>query len=187
MKRRYEEKLTAARTGQARKYAECGLVALAKGNVVAAANALRVALTFDNENAEVKVAYDKAQRASDPILSDQYLKQAEYEERAEEWADAARSWGRVAARPRGQHEAHERPRSCLMKADGNLHEAAALAQRAVQLAPKNAQVRLTLANVFLAAGLTLNAKRELFLEAAAQLAPGDANIASLLKRIGKSD
>jgi len=185
LKRRYEEKVSAARTGQARKYTDTGMESLAKGDVVAAANSLRVALTFDGDNPELKVAYDKAQRASDQLLGDQYLKQADYEEKAEKWADAARSWRRVARAREDDVKAHERAAHCLVKAAGNLHEAAALAQRAVLLAPKSAPVRLTLANVYLAAGLTLNARREL--ESAAQLAPDDANIASLLKRIAKSD
>jgi curved DNA-binding protein CbpA len=185
LKRRYEDKVTAARTAQARKYSETGMAALEKGDVVAAANSLRVALTFDGENAELKAAYDKAQRASDQILGEQYLKQADYEEKAEKWAEAARSWRRVARAREDDARAHERAAHCLVKAAGNLHDASALAQRAVQLAPRDAAVRVTLANVYLAAGLALNARREL--ETAAQLAPNDASIASLLKRIGKSD
>jgi hypothetical protein len=43
---------------------------------------------------------------------------------------------------------------------------------------------VTLANVYVAAGLGLNARREL--ETAAQLAPHDGNIQALLKRVGKS-
>jgi hypothetical protein len=42
---------------------------------------------------------------------------------------------------------------------------------------------LTLAEIYIAAGLTLNARREL--EAAARLAPDDANIEALLKRASK--
>ncbi len=185
LKRRYEDKVATARTGQGRKYMETGLAALEKGDVVSAANALRVALTFDGENPELKAAYDKAQRASDKLLGEQYLKQADYEEKAGKWAEAARSWRRVARAREDDAKAHERAAHCLVKAAGNLHDAAALAQCAAKLAPKDASVRVTLANVYLAAGLTLNARREL--ETAAQLAPNDATIASLLKRIGKSD
>ena len=60
----------------------------------------------------------------------------------------------------------------------------ALAQQAIALEPSNANYRVTLANVYLAAGLTKNARREL--EAALQLAPGDGTIQSLLKRVTKS-
>ena len=152
--------------------------------MVAAANALRVALSFDSENGELKKAHEEAQRASDQLLVEQYLKQAEYEERSERWSDAGRSWGRVARTQPTNAKAHERAAHCLMKAAGDLHEAVALAQRAVQIEPKNANVRRTMANVYLAAGLSLNAKREL--EAILQLAPDDAATTALLKRIAKS-
>jgi hypothetical protein len=43
---------------------------------------------------------------------------------------------------------------------------------------------MTLANIYLAAGLTLNARREL--EAAALLAPQDDSIQAILRRLGKA-
>jgi hypothetical protein len=185
LRRRYEERLLAAKTSQAKKYAESGMAARAKGDIVAAANALRVAVTFDENNAQLKAAYAEAQRASDQLLAEQYAKQADYEEKSERWADAARSWQRVARAKENDARAHERAAHCLVKADGNLHEASKLAQRAVQLSPKSAHARVVLANVYLAAGLGKNAKREL--EAALLLAPNDAGIATLLKRIGKGE
>jgi tetratricopeptide (TPR) repeat protein len=184
LKRRYEDRVAAARDSQVKKYAQSGQDARVKGDMVAAANAFRVALSFDPENVELKVAHEEAQRASDQILVEQYLKQAEYEERSERWADAGRSWSRVARTRATDAKAHERAAFCMMKADGNLRDAVPLAQRAVQLEPKNVAYRKTMANVYLAAGLTLNAKREL--EAAIQLAPDDAGTLALLKRIGKS-
>ncbi|MGO8992673.1 MAG: DnaJ domain-containing protein [Polyangiaceae bacterium] len=183
LKRRYEEKVSAARTSQARKYTKAGTDAIAKGEMVTAAQSLRVAIEFDPDNAELKTAYENAQAAADAILVEQYLKQAEYEERSERWADAGRSWSRVARTRASDAKAHDRAAHCTLKADGNLHEAAAMGQRAVQLEPKNPAFRRTLANVYLAAGLSLNAKREL--EAALQLAPDDANTTALLKRIAK--
>jgi tetratricopeptide (TPR) repeat protein len=185
LKRRYEERLLAAKTSQAKKYAESGMAARAKGDVIAAANALRVAVTFDESNADLKAAYEDAQRASDQLLAEQYTKQADYEEKAERWPDAARSWQRVARAKENDAKAHERAAHCLVKANGNLHEASKLAQRAVQLNPKSAHAHVVLANVYLAAGLGKNGKREL--EAALALAPNDHGIAVLLKRIGKSD
>jgi tetratricopeptide (TPR) repeat protein len=183
LKRRYEDRVTLARESQARKYIDTGKAAKAKGDMVAAANAFRVALQFDADNAELKASHEEAQRAADLLLAEQYLKQAEYEEKSERWAEAARSWRRVARARENDARAHERGAHCILKAEGDLHDASALAQRAVQLESKNAGYRVTLANVYLAAGLAKNAKREL--EAAAQLAPADAGIASLLKRIGK--
>lgn len=183
LKRRYEDKVTAARSAQSRKYAEVGASERAKKDFVAAANAYRVAVSFDPDNEELKKAAEETQRAADKILSEGYLKQAQYEERSEHWAEAAKSWARVARARPTDAKAHEHAAMCLVKANGNLHEAVALAQKAAALSPKNAQPRVTLANVYLAAGLTLNAKREL--ETAAQIAPQDANIQALLKRVTK--
>jgi tetratricopeptide (TPR) repeat protein len=159
------------------------MAARMKGDVIAAANALRVAVTFDPDNAELKIAYEEAQRESDRLLADQYAKQADYEEKAEKWAEAARSWQRVARAKTDDLRAHERAAQCLVRAEGNLHEAAALAQRAVQLAPKSAHPHVVLANVYLAAGLGRNARREA--EAALAIAPEDQGALALLKRIGK--
>jgi thioredoxin-like negative regulator of GroEL len=184
LKRRYEETVVAARVSQSKKYMASGLEAKARGDMLAAANALRVALSFDADNAELKAAHDEAQRASDSLLAEQYAKQGDYEEKAEKWAEAARSWRRVVRAREGDLKAHERAAFCLLKASGDLHEASALAQRAVQLAPKDLQARLTLANVYLAAGLSKNAKREL--ETAAGIAPDDPTVTALLKRLAKS-
>jgi hypothetical protein len=184
LKRRYEDRIGAARAAQAKKYAEIGASERAKNDLVAAANAYRVAVSFAPDDLELKAAFDQTSKAADEILSEAYLRQAQYEERSEHWAEAAKSWARVAkARPEDA-KAPERAAHCLVKADGNLHEAAALAQRAAALKPRDAHIKMTLANVYLAAGLTLNAKREL--EAAAQLAPDDGTIQALLRRVAKA-
>ena len=184
LKRRYEDKISAARASQAQKYADIGAAERAKNDMVAAANAYRVAVSFAPDDAELKGAFEETARAADVILSEGYLRQAHYEERSEHWAEAAKSWARVARTRPDDATAHERAAHCLVKADGNLHEAAALAQRASILEPRTAKMRLTLANVYLAAGLTLNARREL--EAAAQIAPDDDTIQQLLRRIAKA-
>jgi predicted Zn-dependent protease len=80
--------------------------------------------------------------------------------------------------------AHERAANAIVKAGGDLHEAARLAQQACALDAESAPFRVTLASVYLAAGLSRNARREL--ETAAQLAPHDDNIQAMLKSVGKS-
>jgi predicted Zn-dependent protease len=75
----------------------------------------------------------------------------------------------------------ERAAHTMVKAKGDLHEAAQYAQRAIALEPENAEYKITLANVYIAAGLGKNARREL--EAAAQLSPRNATIQTLLKQV----
>lgn len=184
LKRRYEERVSSARAFQAKKYADNADAALAQNDPVAAANAFRVAASMAPNDAELKRRYDEAQAAADAILSETYTRQAGYEEKSEQWTDAAKSWARVAgARPNEAHS-HERAANAMVKANGDLHEAARLAQRACMLEPTSAKNKVTLANVYMAAGLTLNARREL--EAAAQLSPQDDTIQALLKRISKT-
>ena len=55
-------------------------------------------------------------------------------------------------------------------------------QQALAIAPHHTAIRVTLANVYLAAGLALNARREL--ETAAQLAPQDDTIRAMMNRLG---
>ncbi len=183
LRKRYEDRVASARGFQAKKYSDNAAEALAANDPIAAANALRVAVTMSPNDAQLKRQYEDAQAASDSILAETYSRQASYEEKNESWADAARSWSRVVgARPNEAH-CHERAANAIVRASGDLHEAARVAQRACAFEPANAKFKVTLANVYLAAGLGLNARREL--EAAAQLSPQDDTIQALLKRVAK--
>jgi hypothetical protein len=184
LKRRYDERVSHAKQAQARKYAATAAEALAANDPVAAANAYRVALTLLPDDPTLRAAHEEAQAAADSVLSESYERQAQYQEKSGHWQDAGHSWTRVAhARPNDPH-AHERAANAIVRAQGSLHEAAALGKRAVELAPEDPKNKITLANVYIAAGLTLNARREL--EAAAQISPHDDTIKTLMKRIAKA-
>jgi len=182
LRRRYEERVLRAKAVQARRYIANGQVALASGDAISAANAFRVAVTLSPGDAALEQMAGQAQAKADAVLSETYAKQAAYEEKTGQWAGAARSWTRVCRARSGDAQAHEHAANAIVKAGGDLHEAGRLAERACVLEPKAARYRVALANVYLAAGLTLNARREL--ETAAQLSPHDDTIESMMKRIG---
>jgi curved DNA-binding protein CbpA len=184
LRRRYEERRSMAQISQARKYSANADAALAAGDVVAAANAYRVATTLAPSDEDIARRAEEAQSRADGILAETYTKQAGYEEKNGQWTEAARSWVRVAKARPDDATPHERGANALVKAGGDLHEAARLAQRACVLLPGSAPYRVTLANVYLAAGLMRNARREL--ETAAQLAPHDGTIQAMLTQVGKS-
>ena len=69
----------------------------------------------------------------------------------------------------------------LLKADGDLHRARKYAESAVELEPSDVANRTVLARVFLAAGMKLNAKREL--EKAVKLDPKDEMVKNLLREV----
>jgi hypothetical protein len=68
-----------------------------------------------------------------------------------------------------------------LKAGTDLRAAAEFAKRAVALAPKKLENRLTLIEAYLGAGFAAGAKREL--EAAREIAPRDDRIMELSKRL----
>jgi tetratricopeptide (TPR) repeat protein len=184
LRRRYDERRSMAQASQAKKYVTNAEAALAAGDPVAATNAFRVAMTLTPDDADLARRAMEAQSQSDAILAETYTKQAGYEEKNGRWSDAARSWARVCKGRPEDGPAHERGANALVQAGGDLHEASRLAQRACALVPSSAAFRATLANVYLAAGLMRNARREL--ETAAQLAPHDGTIQAMLERLGKS-
>ena len=182
LRRRYDERLARAKAAQARRYIANAQVALASGDAISAANSFRVALSLSPPDTELEKMAQQAQGKADAVLSETYAKQAGYEEKTGQWAGAARSWTRVCKARPSDAEAHEHAANAIVKAGADLHEAGRLAERACALAPQIARYRVTLANVYLAAGLTLNARREL--DTAAQLAPRDDTIMEMIRRIG---
>ena len=133
LRRRYEDRKTQAKAAQARKYVGIAETALAAKDPVAAANAFRVAVTLVPDDADLARRADEAQASADALLAETYTRQAGYEEKNAQWAEAARSWARVCKARPSDANAHERAAHALVKADGDLHEAARLALRACSL------------------------------------------------------
>jgi curved DNA-binding protein CbpA len=184
LRRRYEDRKSQARAAQGRKYLASAEEALAKGDAVSAANAFRVAATLLPQDEQIQKRASETQDRADQLLADTYVKQAVYEEKMGQWPEASRSWQRVCKGRPKDAKARDRAANAMVKAGGDLHEAARLAQQAIAIAPDHTAFRVTLANVYLAAGLALNARREL--ETAAQRAPHDDTIQAMLKRAAKA-
>ncbi len=148
------------------------------GDLLGAAGALQSALALEPERKEIQEQYERVSKAVTRSLADNYEKQARYEEKMGKWAAAALSWERVAeGRPEDEYAAHSAAEA-LLKAGGDLHKAQRYAQRAADLQPSRVTNVVLLARVYLAAGLRLNARREL--EKAVKLDPHDEMISNLL-------
>jgi curved DNA-binding protein CbpA len=182
LRRRYEERLVLAKAAEARKCTARGEQALASGEVIKAANAFRIASGLAPGDADLERKSRECQAKADTLLAETYARQAEYEEKSNAWPAAARSWVRVCQARLNDAHAHGRAAEALIKAGGDLHHASRLAQRACELEPATASARITLANVYLAAELTQNARREL--ETALKLGARDGVVDAMLKRLG---
>jgi curved DNA-binding protein CbpA len=183
LRRHYEQKISAVRDHLLREHVANAQKAVAASDWVAATNYYRLALQMAPDDEALKEKLNGVQRQANVVLSEAYRKQAVYEEKAGKTAEAAVSWQRVVKIVPEDVEALARAAACLLSEGTELRTAANLAQRAVTLEPEEVKHRVMLVEIYLAGGLTLNAKREL--EAAARLAPGDANIEALMKRAGK--
>jgi curved DNA-binding protein CbpA len=149
------------------------------GDMLTASGELQLALACEPENLEIKREYERVSKVVSRGLADNYEKQAIYEEKTSNWRAAANSWGRVSDNREADGEAARRAAEALLKASGDLHRAQHYAQRAVQVAGATTQNLTLLGRVYLAAGLKLNAQREL--EKAAKLDPRDQIINNLLR------
>jgi curved DNA-binding protein CbpA len=184
LKRHYEQRLTQARLDRAERFLLNARQSLANKDPISAANALRIAASLVPENAEISARLQEAQSEAESLLSDHYLTQASYEERDGRLAEAARSYARAAV---GGPKARtfERAAYCALMAEGDLRLAGEHARRAVALAPDDAQSRVTLARIYVAAGMKQSGLAEF--ERAATLAPKDDTIRDWIRRLKRGE
>ncbi len=183
LKRRYEDRLEQAATAQVKRYTDAAEQALAKSDFVSASSALAFAVKFAPNDVALAMRHQEIKNQADAILSETYIKQAGYEERQLKWPEAARSWARVAKLRPADARAQERAAFCILKAEGDMHDAAEHAKRAVAAEPQVALYHATLAEVYAKAGLVASARRAA--EAGLTVDPKNAQLQGVLKRVGK--
>ena len=184
LKKHYEQRIFQARMSRAERFLANARESLAKKDPISAANSLRIAAGLVPEHAEINARLQQAQGEAESLLSEHYLTQATYEERDGRLAEAARSYARAAV---GGPKAHtfERAAYCALMAAGDLRLASEHARRAVALAPDDAQSRVTLARIYVAAGMKQSGLAEF--ERAATLAPKDDTIRDWIRRLKRGE
>ena len=183
LRRHVAERKDAARRAQIKKYVDAAQRAQEQGDPAAAANAYQLALQLSPEDPDLVRAHAQAQASATSLLADSYLQQARYEERAERWREAARSYTRAADGMLEDADVQAKAAETMLKANLDMRTAAEYAKRATGLSPKNPNYHVILGKIYLAAGLLLNGRREL--ELAAELAPNDVTIARLVEAVRK--
>jgi curved DNA-binding protein CbpA len=180
LKRRYQDRVHAARDRQVEVYTRAAKQALDKGDHVGASNALRIAVSLSPEDPELRLQLNEVANKAKQELSASYLEQAEYEERDEKWLAAAKSYAR-ALTGRPEARVYDKLAHCLLSGEGDLREAGEAAKRAVLLTPDNARFRVTLARFYVKAGMKQSAEGEL--SRAATLAPTDDKVTDWIRRL----
>jgi curved DNA-binding protein CbpA len=184
LRRRYQERLHSAHREQIQHYVKAADRSLEQNNPVSAVNALRIASSLSPEDPTIQRRLEEVQQRASNELADNYIEQAQYEERSNRYAEAALSYER-ALRGKPSPKLHERAAFCILQAQGDLKSAGEHARKAVGLAPNDAALRITLGRVYLALAMKSSAQSEF--ERAAQLAPNDDSIKDWLKRIRRGE
>lgn len=185
LKRHYEQRINQARTERAERYVANARLSLTNKDAISAVNALRIAASLVPDNPQLNARLLEVQTEAEALLSNHYLAQAQYEEREGRMAEAARSYARATI---GSPNARtfERAAYCALMAEaGDLRAAGDHARRAVQLAPDDVQARVTLARIYVTAGMKQSALAEF--ERAATLAPKDDTIRDWIRRLKRGE
>lgn len=153
------------------------------GDLISAARDLRVAVALAPDKADIRADYERVSAMVAAKLATSYEEQARYEQRHGKWLAAAISWSKVfEGRPTDANAARSAA-DALVEAKADLHKAKELAQKATELEPESVKNLRTLARVYIAAGLKLNAKR--VLQRAATLDPKDQMVENLLRDLDR--
>lgn len=103
---------------KARQYAETAARARAAGDVVAAAENYKRALTFSPGDPAIVAAYEETQKATAERLAESHMRKALLEEKFGRWAAAAESWQRVMAAKPNDPDVHARLANAIARAAG---------------------------------------------------------------------
>lgn len=160
-------------------YLEQARLSEERGDVVGASNSLQLALAMQPGNDELRAEYERVSAGVAAALAGNYEKQARYEERVGKWEAAAVSWARVVEGRPDDATANRSAALALLRSSGDLHLAQRCAETAARLQPGKVDNLIALAEVYLGAGLKLNARREL--EKAVKLDANNEVVKNLLR------
>jgi curved DNA-binding protein CbpA len=177
---RYKHRQTTIKEQRVARFAQAAEVSLAAGNTVSALNALKIARSLSGGDIGTVERLEELEKNLGSTMVDSYLERARYEESNSQFEKAARSYTQ-AARGRPSAEVFRSAAECYLKAGVDLRLGCELAREAVQIAPNRADLRLSLAKIYEAAGMQQSAIKEL--ERALELTPDSDRIKQWLKRI----
>jgi len=173
----------AERKAKAKGFFESGMAAFREGRWREAAASVRLAIAFDPWNEPVKEAFAEVQHKANEERAEQLLKEANANLDLRRVAEALPLFEEALHyRPHDPELNHTTARLAWLAAD-DLKRAKEYAARACELRPEVSGYRRTLGQIYKAAGLIANARREL--EAALRIDPKDTEAKQELRNLPK--
>ena len=174
-------RVMAERKRKAKSFFESGMAAFGKERWLEAAGSVRLAIAFDPRNEAYKESFVNVQRKAHEERAKLLIRQAEGALDMRDYQDATVLFEEALQFRPFDPELNIRAARLQWQAAGDLRKAKEFAAAACEIDPANASYRRTLGQIFKAAGLKSNAKREL--EAALKLDPKDAEASAELKSL----
>jgi curved DNA-binding protein CbpA len=169
------------RRRKAKSFFEHGMASFAGAKWLEAAGAVRLAIAFDPENASYREEFPNVQRKAHEERAKFFVKQGEGALEMRDYAAALDYFEEALHFRPADAELAFRAAKLSLQASGDLKRTKEFAAQAVDVAPDNAAYRRMLADVYAAAGLNANAKREY--EAALRIDPDDREAKSALRSL----
>lgn len=169
------------RKRKAKTFFESGMAAFKKERWLEAAGSVRLAIAFDPQNDAYKSSFADVQRKAHEERARALLKEADGAYQLNDYRDAFRLYEEALHYRPFDAELSAKTGRLAWKLGGDLRKAKDYSMAACELEPENAAYRRTLGQIYKAAGLMANAKREL--QAAVRLDPSDAEARLELKTL----
>ncbi len=169
---RYEYAKQEAQRTQIEHYVASGRRAIAAAEWAAAANYFKIASSIAPNDANVQKEAAEVASLAATALADNFARQGDFELQQERYMEAAVSFSKACQGRPEDPKLHERAAFATFRSNNNPRRAVELARRAVELAPNQTQMRITLAYCFMSAGFESSANAEL--DRAAEMVGKDA-------------
>jgi curved DNA-binding protein CbpA len=175
-------RLVRERKSRAKRFFEAGMAAHATGRFLEAAGSVRLAIAFDPWNAIYKEQFVDVQRKANEERAQKLLKEAASALELRDFKTALTALESALEYRPHDAELLRRAARLAWATGGDLHQAKEWAMAAVELEPQDAGNHRVLGQVYKAAGLEANARREL--EQAVAMDPNDEEAVSALRELG---
>jgi curved DNA-binding protein CbpA len=169
------------RRRKAKGFFESGMAAFAGESWLEAAGSVRLAIAFDPANESYRERFVEVQRRAHEERAKALVRQAESALEMRDYREALSLFEEASHFRPSDADLHHRAAKLAWQVEGDLKRAKVLGQTACELEPDRALYRRTLGQIYAAAGLVSNARREL--TAALRLDPDDKEARATLKSL----